>query len=210
MAESPWLLFLSPDCIITVDQIQRMLAWAKQHHEYGLVSVAFRENTGCNVPPISLSYPGHRYGSSQFHILPGSVAWVSGDCMWMPQKHFRQLKGFDESLPGYGAVMDLCLRVRQLGHPIGCNRDIAIESRKSSAGEPLPESDPWKELVESETLFARKHLTPANFGRWRRSQERNARWVLLLLNLCSGLLPFSRKFWMDARARSQAILEATG
>ncbi|GJM08294.1 MAG: glycosyl transferase [Lysobacteraceae bacterium] len=92
------------------------------------------------------------------------VDWVSGAALMIPSPLFKQLGGFSEDYFMYSEDVDLCYRVRQLGHEVAIDETLYIEHRhggSSRANDQLA-AQMRTEAIKSRHVFASKHLGPGH------------------------------------------------
>lgn len=117
-----YLLFLNPDCLISLKGVKKMVSLIEKDREIGIVAPRLLDE---DKKEQRWSYGGGRL------IRKGrmEVDWVSGACFLVRRKDFFKLKGFDPRFFMYFEDRDLCLRMRKAGFKIvRCLRTRAIHS----------------------------------------------------------------------------------
>jgi GT2 family glycosyltransferase len=149
------LVFLNNDIeILSSDWLAELVMWATRS-EIGVVGarLLYPEGTIQHTGVILglTGFAGHLFAHQQpgeWSIF-GSTEWyrnylaVTGACLAMRREVFMQVNGFDENLCLCGNDIDLCLRIRQLGHWIMVNpfsRLNHLESASRSDTD-IPEND---------------------------------------------------------------------
>ena len=128
-ASGDFLLILNPDTVVREREIEKLLANAKSHPEYYIISCRQVSENGKEsraagrFPALSLR--------NLFIWKPDNTLsfpdWVSGSLMLTGREIFNRLNGFDESFWMYYEDVDICKRARMAGGEIACYTDIVIE-----------------------------------------------------------------------------------
>ena len=128
-ATGDFLLILNPDTFVREKEIGKLLANAKSHPEYYIISCRQVNEKGKEsraagrFPALSLR--------NLFIWKPENTLefpdWVSGSLMLIGREIFIRLNGFDESYWMYYEDVDICKRARMAGGEIACYNDIVIE-----------------------------------------------------------------------------------
>ena len=128
-ASGDFLLILNPDTVVREKEIEKLLANAKSHPEYYIISCRQVSENGKEsraagrFPALSLR--------NLFIWKPDNTLsfpdWVSGSLMLTGREIFNRLNGFDESFWMYYEDVDICKRARMAGGEIACYNDIVIE-----------------------------------------------------------------------------------
>jgi hypothetical protein len=128
-ASGDFLLILNPDTVVREKEIEKLLANAKSHPEYYIISCRQVSENGKEsraagrFPALSLR--------NLFIWKPDNTVsfpdWVSGSLMLTGREIFNRLNGFDESFWMYYEDVDICKRARMAGGEIACYNDIVIE-----------------------------------------------------------------------------------
>lgn len=124
-----FLLILNPDTVVRETEIKKLLANAKSHPEYYILSCRQVNEKGKEsraagkFPALSLSNLLIREQDKGISFPD----WVSGSLMLIGREIFNRLNGFDESFWMYYEDVDICKRARMAGGEIACYNDIVIE-----------------------------------------------------------------------------------
>ena len=196
---------LNPDaCFLKSDDLSRVLNFARQHQEVGLVGVKILDNTHHELSPPKTKYPGLKhYNGPLFDDLPGDIAWVSGAGFLILGNLFKKVRGFDPDFFLYAEEIDLCLRVRKEGYSIGYCQDVAIEHAEGASQRSISTYEHSLIGHRGLYLFFIKHY-PAQL--WRRRLKRDIRRTtrkLLTLWLCSKI--FKKRNFSKEQEHHQAI-----
>lgn len=157
-AGSPYILFLNPDCEISVENVKRLLDVARNFDKGGGVVVGARAvgQIGQRVLPAGrepramtfmLQYLGlaarcqRAAGFNVYdHLTPDrpiEVDWVGGGCLLISRDLFTQLGGFTERFFMYAEDVDLCLRAKDRGATVILAGNVPA-SHPVGTGSPAP------------------------------------------------------------------------
>ena len=143
------LMFIHDDAALTPDSVERMVARLMADKTTAIVGPKVvswddptrLEEVGMAVDRLGYPYKGLEEGEIDIgqHDHPSEVFYVTSTCMLMRADLFRALKGFDGRMRAFSEDLDLCWRVRVLGHavrlePGACARHaiaLATGQRKS-------------------------------------------------------------------------------
>jgi N-acetylglucosaminyl-diphospho-decaprenol L-rhamnosyltransferase len=126
-AISPFIFLLNPDTQLQHEgDLSEIVQFSKDHPQYGLVGTRIIKTDGKTETIPKKYYPGEKHIGFPFKNLPGNIAWLLGACMMIPRNIYINLNGFDEDYFLYAEDIDLCLRIRKLGHEIGYLEAVAI------------------------------------------------------------------------------------
>jgi GT2 family glycosyltransferase len=122
------LLFLHDDAALTPQSVERMVARIMADRQTAVVGpkiVAWDdpdrlEEVGMAIDRLGYPYKGLEDDEIDIgqHDDPAEVFYVTSTCMLMRADLFRQLKGFDARMGAFSEDLDLCWRVRVLGHSV--------------------------------------------------------------------------------------------
>jgi len=178
-----FLFLLNPDTRIATGCIQALLDYMEAHPEIGMAGTATFNDDGTPQPTVQSAYPGHHYAKAAFAALPGDIAWLLGSGLVVRRQAWEQVQGFDPDFFLYGEDVDLGLRIRKAGWPLG----YAAEARITHiGGQSERKTDPaalFEKKMRAELLFYRKHYPAATVRKitWIRRME--AWWRRLTLRL---------------------------
>ncbi|MFQ5450715.1 MAG: glycosyltransferase family 2 protein [Nitrospinaceae bacterium] len=134
------LLFLNPDARLTDEAVTGMWAHLRSHPGIGVLGPKVLNPDGnlqysCRRFPTlwtglfnryslgSRLFPGNRFTSRYLmtdfdHEKTREVDWLSGCCMMIPRKIFREVGGFDEHYFLFNEDVDLCQTLKQQGYRV--------------------------------------------------------------------------------------------
>ena len=128
--DDPWILFLD-DTIEAIDSDWlTIMAEHVQRLEVGAVGARLINPNGTvgqagmvvgvdrTAQPAFHGFPAEHPGANRQLQVTRNCSAVSSACMLTRREVFQQANGFDESLAGALADVDLCLKMRQAGHVI--------------------------------------------------------------------------------------------
>ena len=128
--DSPWLLFLDAGVEPIETDWLTIMAEHVQRPEVGAVGARLINPNG-TIEHAGLVLGVNGIAQSAFHGFPAehpgvnrqlrmtrNYSAVSGACMLMRREVFQQVGGFDKSLSGALADVDLCLKMRRAGYLI--------------------------------------------------------------------------------------------
>jgi N-acetylglucosaminyl-diphospho-decaprenol L-rhamnosyltransferase len=116
LAATPYALLLNPDCDITAEALQRLLATAALYPSAAIIAPQGWHNT--TTPQPSYRHAFYERRAPQAYRVPDGVCsakWLHGCCMLVRVDAFRGFGGFDERFFLYYEDDDLCLRALQAG-----------------------------------------------------------------------------------------------
>ena len=157
-----FLLILNPDTVVKEKEIEKLLANAKSHPEYYILSCRQVNENGKesraagSFPALSLMNLFIRKPDNTLSFPD----WVSGSLMLIGREIFNRLDGFDEGFWMYYEDVDICKRARMAGGEIACYNDIVIEHNHggSSRINIRTTSVTKVEVQTSRHLYIHKHL----------------------------------------------------
>lgn len=76
-----------------------------------------------------------------WHRQNREVFWASGACLFIRAEAWQKVNGFDGSLFAHMEEIDLCWRLKNLGHRVGCVGTVQV---RHLGGGTLPTSSPFK------------------------------------------------------------------
>ena len=123
----PWFVILNPDVILIDDPFTSLLEIANTTHVDILAPKALNEignpednwrqfPTLLSLTRKALWGEDGRYQTSKNTPFP--VDWISGLCIFISQKAFKSINGFDEKYFMYYEDVDLCLRAWRNGYTL--------------------------------------------------------------------------------------------
>jgi GT2 family glycosyltransferase len=117
LATTPFALLLNPDCDITVEALEQLLACAGRYPSAAIIAPQGWHAEG--KPQASYRQAFHEKRAAQAYRIPDgtcSAKWLHGCCMLVRVDALRRFGGFDERFFLYYEDDDLCLRALQAGH----------------------------------------------------------------------------------------------
>jgi GT2 family glycosyltransferase len=215
IAHGDALLFLNPDCRVTVDTLARLRAHMAADTRIGLVGARI-VGTQDQPEPASrrrdpllrralMSLSGLARFESRWPALAGAtlpahadgptledVDAVSGALMLLPRAVFEGVGGFDEGYFLHCDDLDLCRRVRDAGRRVVCANDVRVVHVKGTSSRSRP-------------VFVARHKH-RGMWRWFTKFDPSARNPLLRALVWLGLwthfaLLLPRYAWLLLRAR---------
>lgn len=114
---TPFALLLNPDCVITPDDVQRLLDCMAHYPDAGVVGPQNWRSEG--VRQISHRNAFFKPKADDLDQVPEQVIkveWIHGCCQLIRTSAFRQIGGFDEAFFLYYEDDDLCLRMARAGY----------------------------------------------------------------------------------------------
>jgi N-acetylglucosaminyl-diphospho-decaprenol L-rhamnosyltransferase len=117
MVKTPYALLLNPDCDISQDALQSLLATAERYPSGAIV--APQGWYAKDLPQPSYRHAFYETRAPQQYRIPDgtcSAKWLHGCCLLVRVDAFRQFGGFDERFFLYYEDDDLCLRALQAGY----------------------------------------------------------------------------------------------
>jgi len=120
--EAELVLLLTHDARLEPGALERLLAAAAAHPEYGVLGPALV--LAGTAEPFSFGGTTGRWGATEHRkaLPPGEIAecdWIDGGTMLLRRAALERTGGFDERFWGYCEESDLCLRVRRQGFRVG-------------------------------------------------------------------------------------------
>lgn len=155
-SQSPWLLFLNPDCLVEPDTLSRLGARADER--IAILGALLVDTQGRPDPASLRRDPLPRraiatalgldrlagFEGVSIPIPPGASGLLDGDAvsgalMLVRREAFNAARGFDEGYFMHAEDLDLCRRVRELGFAVCCDPGVRVVHVKgvSSRRRPL-------------------------------------------------------------------------
>lgn len=176
-ASGELLLFLNPDAVASIDDLDTLVNEKTTHPEYTILSCRQTNSQGRQsktfdsfpspVTLFGLTRALARLFSPEKNPNPHSnwdgiidCDWVTGSVLLISAKDFREVGGWSDDYWLYMEDTDLCRRVRNRGMRVGCTaavtlvHDHGISTRSDEATEVLCRS----ETIISGHVWAARHL----------------------------------------------------
>ena len=179
-AKGQYLLILNPDTIIQENTISTFVNYLKTHPEVGLIGPKIMNPDGTLQLTCKRSFPTLRVALPKLlglsKIFPKtkwagkynltyldpnkihSVDAVSGSCMFVRKTLFHEIDGFDEQFFLFGEDLDLCYRMKQMGHEIHYVPSTQILHYKGESVKFAP-YDSISAFYNAMILFYKKHFS---------------------------------------------------
>jgi glycosyltransferase involved in cell wall biosynthesis len=128
--DAPWLLFLDGNVEVIHPEWLTIMAEHVQRREVGAVGARLLNSGGAvehagivvgvngTVQPAFRGFPAEHPGTNRQLQVTRNCSAVSSACMLTRREGFEHAGGFDESLSGALADVDLCLKMRRAGYLI--------------------------------------------------------------------------------------------
>jgi GT2 family glycosyltransferase len=137
LTDSPFLLFLNPDCTVAPSTIEALVHFARTRPDAAVVGPQILNADGTvqgsarRFPGVTTAIAGrsswltrrfpnnllsrHNLPALESRSTPLDVDWVSGACMLVRREAFEQIAGMDEQFFLYWEDADLCWRLADAG-----------------------------------------------------------------------------------------------
>ncbi len=146
-ARGRYLLILNPDTLIMRNTLTKLVRFAEEHPEAGIIGAKLLNPDGSlqyscrrfpnpiaaifRNTPLGRLFPHNRYTRDYLmldwdHNSVREVDWVSGAAMLVRREVYEQLGGFDERFFIYVEDVDLCYRAWQVGWKVLYYPDATI------------------------------------------------------------------------------------
>ena len=119
IAKGDLIWLLNPDTRLEKDALGAAVEFMIRNPAIGMAGTVLINTDGSPQSSVEYRYPGQRYAHAILGRLPGDIAWVMGASIIARRDVLQFVGGFDEQFFLYGEEVDLCLRVRKAGWPIG-------------------------------------------------------------------------------------------
>jgi hypothetical protein len=157
-SQSPWLLFLNPDCLVEPDTLDRLGRTTHPRERLAVLGALLVDAQGRPDPaslrrdPLPARAIASALGLDRFdaidgvpvpipfgHALPVQGDAISGALMLIKRDAFNAARGFDEGYFMHAEDLDLCRRIRELGFEVWCDPAVRVVHLKgvSSRRRPL-------------------------------------------------------------------------
>ena len=156
--QSPWLLFLNPDCLVEPDTLDRLGRTARSHERLAVLGALLVDTQGRPDPaslrrdPLPRRAIASAFGLDRFDAFEGvpiAIPFgareplkgdaISGALMLIRRDAFNAARGFDEGYFMHAEDLDLCRRIREHGFEVWCDPAVHVVHIKgvSSRRRPL-------------------------------------------------------------------------
>jgi GT2 family glycosyltransferase len=179
VGSAPFVLFVNPDAVVPEAALRPLVDALERSPELGAVAPRIEHPDGSLAYSLR-RFPGLRATFAQalflhrlFPAAPWTTEivrdercyrtahvpeWVSGACILARRSTMEAVGGWDERFFLYCEDTDLCLRLRESGHPVGFEPDAVVvheEGASSNTALTVPL------LAEAKLRYAVLHETPA-------------------------------------------------
>ncbi|MBU2025639.1 MAG: glycosyltransferase family 2 protein [Patescibacteria group bacterium] len=148
--DKKYLVFLNPDCQISLKGIERLIEVLKRNKEVGIVGPRLMKSE-----KVEQKWSGGGKRRVNKQKAWEEVGWLSGACLVVRKKDFLGLGGFDRRFFMYFEDKDLCFRARKKGWKV-----VRLLGVKAFHGESKSRIE-WKQrkrmYYKSQALFWAKH-----------------------------------------------------
>jgi GT2 family glycosyltransferase len=179
-ARGDYLFVLNPDCEVTPEALERLIA--ELDHGSGVAAVAplLRDGSGhearscgrfpgvwtllCDHLGLAQAFPDsalfgkYKYGGRAMRDLD-RVEWASGAALLIPRRAYVQVGGLDENIFMYMEEVDWCLRASQIGLSVRFVPDAAILHHGQRSSRQVP-GQTYLHNLRSRVYYFRKHHGP--------------------------------------------------
>lgn len=156
--QSPWLLFLNPDCLVEPDTLDRLARTAQAHERLAVLGALLVDTQGRPDPaslrrdPLPRRAIASALGLDRLATIEGvtlplaagqtqalRVDAISGALMLIRRDAFNAVRGFDEGYFMHAEDLDLCRRIREQDLEVWCDPAVRVVHVKgvSSRRRPL-------------------------------------------------------------------------
>jgi len=174
--KEPLVFFLNPDTELYPGCLRAICLYMEQNQTVGLAGCAIYNPDGTRHETVQYRYPGHSYSQGRFSSLPGDIAWLLGAALVGRRLPLAEVGGFDSDYFLYAEDIDLCLRIRQAGYPLGFIGKAGVLHLEGQSEAGSPPAEVMERKIRSELLFFEKHYPSAVRKRIRRVRLLEAYW----------------------------------
>ena len=185
MCSGELLFLLNPDTCVLPGCLAAIQNYMLQNKEIGMAGTATHDADMSFHPTVQYEYPGDHYAGALFSDLPGTIAWLLGASLVLRREVMQHVQGFDPDFFLYGEDIDLCLRIRQAGWPLGYITDARIVHHEGQSERNTEPAKVFEKKMRAELLFFTKHYSSEIVCRIKRARWLQAWWRLATLRLSS-------------------------
>ncbi len=179
-ATSEYFVVLNADLRFSPDMLRDLVAHLDANPAEAVAGPAVLEGNQMKPFAPRRFYPGEGMIPLEPQGTKHESAWINGCCMIIRRSSLEEVDGFDEDYFLYQAETDLCLRLRRAGYRIGHCNDVVVHHHHRQSQRDISEYEYGRRLYEGNSIFWRKHYSPADAAAIARFQRRVCG---LLLNL---------------------------
>jgi len=162
-ASGEYIFFLNPDTVLVTNVVNGMYEWLRNNPHYGAVGCKLLNDDGTIQYTCATTYPSPREELVTLlmlhRIFPRSrvfhsraleywdhsdsreVDCLSGAAFMLPRDLFSSCGGFDAELFMYGEDVDLCYRIRKMGHRLFYLAEEAVMHFSGKSVENIPKAN---------------------------------------------------------------------
>lgn len=138
IAKGKYLLILNSDTIVHTGSLTALITYLDENKNTGIVGPKLLNpdkslQLSCGIHPnllteflnrtfLSRIFPNNKfmgvYKYGGWDYTTKSVDWVTGACLLIRKNIFQKINGFDENIFMFYEDVDLCFRLKKLGHDI--------------------------------------------------------------------------------------------
>lgn len=172
-ADSDYFLVLNPDTILPKDAIAKMLQFMEDNPDCGIASPSIEDSNGqpqstAGDFPVGLALIAWLFNLEKIGSLPNfhksnidivrdnAVGWVTGACMVVDAKVFKQVGYFDEDYFMYFEDVDFCYRASKANFAIKIIPNLVIR-HIGGASSANPQLRQWSGEMQGLILFYQKN-----------------------------------------------------
>lgn len=157
IATGRYLLLLNSDTEIRPGALSKMMAFMQSHPEVGIASCQLKNPDRSiqpqggflprlstvaiwslfidDLPGFNQFLPSYQLRRKSFFVGQAKdIGWVGGTAMFIRNKVWKQLDGFDEHIFMYGEDVELCYRASLLGWKVMINPEAEIIHHSKASG----------------------------------------------------------------------------
>ncbi|MCX7552650.1 glycosyltransferase family 2 protein [Marinicella sp. S1101] len=161
--EGEFLAFINPDCFISHEQLQSMVAELSRNQQAAMIGCRVLNTDGTLQAASRRRLPTFwriLFQLTRLSHIPGvkgvtinspaavdgvlQVEAVNGACMVVRRRSFDAIDGFDESFPLHFEDLDLFARLKAVGHDIIYIDSVAVTHLKGHSSKNTREVSQWK------------------------------------------------------------------
>lgn len=205
--ESPWLLFINPDCFLHADDLDRLLRVAGRVAHLGALGVDLVDQHG-RVDPAS-----RRRTPTPAALLTGRLAVplqsreagdgdvfvpvdaISGALMLVPRAVFAAEHGFDEAYRLHCEDLDLCRRMLNADCAVGVASGIRVLHLKGTSSQTRPIWVEWQKHRGMLRYF--RTFDAASTPAWLR--------IVMMTGIAARFPIAAARAWWRARRRAADV-----
>lgn len=208
LSHGRFVYLLNPDArLVRPDALARLRQVMDEHPRWGMAGTRVVGEDG-HVTEAATTYPGQARTKADLTHLPGSIAWVVGASMIFRREVFSALGGFDPDFFLYSEEIDLCLRLRKLGHEIGFVNEVEVRHIGGASEEGADPYDSWTRRMNGVQRFWKKHYPAEDALLLVRRDLVRAR-LRVALNSLLACFQGSRSSAWQKRRRYEAIRDTS-